>query len=465
MDDRYFSDKKPKGQLEGRDRYTKADYFDENFSLDFKKGQGNAQSFSKRRVEDDDSFSSFVRDVDAEDIDGLFRDDYSRAQSAAVSETARRIPKGAQISHRATPVHGSPVKTARSPETGRTSSRGVFNTMPGDPMRVPSGRPVENTAKKKRRSGAFKAIVAVLLVLIIAVGSFAAYMYNRIDGLLNKANYDDTIINNRYLSSDAPVSEDVINILLIGSDERGEGSSVKGKRSDTMILLTIDTVNKQIKLTSFLRDSYVYIPCLEKNGKMNSAYSDNGAQGVMDTIEYNFGIDVHNYISVNFGAFEKIIDLIGGVTVDGVTEKEARYMNREAGTDIKAGSNHMDGYEALWYCRIRKLDSDFYRTQRQRKVLSAVIDKAKSMNVTELMKIIDSAMPYITTSIPKSQIKSLGMNALTYVGYETVQQQIPADGTWRDGSVNGSYVIDFDIDENKELLQSFVYEKAEKSDE
>ena len=191
---------------------------------------------------------------------------------------------------------------------------------------------------------------------------------------------------------------------------------------------------------------------------MNASFSNDGAQGVMDTIEYNFGIDVHDYVSVDFEAFETIIDLLGGVTVDGVTEKEAKYMNREAKTSIKAGSNHMDGYEALWYCRIRKLDSDFYRTQRQRKVLSAVIDKLRA-DPEKLLDILNEAMPYVTTSISKKEIKSIGKSALTYVNYEVLQQQIPADKTWRDGNVNGSYVIDFDIAENKAILQEFIYGK------
>jgi len=457
MDDKYFSHRNTDNQPDGREKYTKADYFDENFSLKFKKGQGNAQSFSKSGVDDDESFSSFARNMEPDDIDGLFSDGQPRKP---VSRTTSAAPQ------RAVQKRNQPGDNVR-----HTPSHGVYNTLPGDPSRVPTGRVVTGKKKREKKSRVLRAVIAVLLVLIIAAGGFVFYLFNRIDNMLDKVDHDDTIINDRFLSSDAPVSDEVINVLLIGSDERSDGS-VKGQRSDTMILLSIDSANKQIKLTSFLRDSYVEIPYTDSEGnkkiiksKMNAAYSKAGAQGVIDTIEYNFGINVHNYVSVNFEAFEKIIDLMGGVTVDGVTEKEAKYMNREADTEIKAGSNHMDGYEALWYCRIRKLDSDFYRTQRQRKVISAVIDKAKSMNVTELMKIIDNAMPYITTSMSKNEIKTLGKDVLSYIGYETVQQQVPADGTWRDGSVNGSYVIDFDIQKNKELLQDFVYNKVEQTKE
>ena len=447
MDDLHYSDKKRHTPSAGGDKYLNADYFDENFSLKFRKGQGNAQSFQKKAAPHsaDEHTDAFDDDGIIDDVDELFK-----APVRQTDTVKRPAP------------NGRPVRRAPASNGTRVPACGAHNTLPGDPSRVPTGKRVQSGKKKKRKkSNAFKIIIAVLLVLIIGVGGVAAYFYNRIDNMLDEVNYDDTIIQDRYLPSDAPASEGVRNILLIGSDARADGS-VKGQRADTMILFTIDTKNQQLKLTSFLRDSYVYIPCLGYKGKMNAAYSKDGAQGVIDTIEYNYGIDVHNYVSVNFEGFETIIDLLGGVTVDGVTEKEARFMNSQAKTDIKAGSNHMDGYEALWYCRIRKLDSDFYRTQRQRKVLSAVVEKASKTKPTELLSLIEKALPYVKTDMHSDEIMALGKSAVGYIGYEMHQQQIPANGTWRDGNVNGSYVIDFDISKNKELLIDFVYKKAVK---
>lgn len=465
MDNRYYSDKNRDSHPSGKDKYTKADYFDENFSLEFKKGKGNAQSFNRSGVDDDESFTSFADGAEAEDIDALFSKNH-KSEHTQPREAASRTPKGAPVVHRTAQPQGTAVRAAGRPHSAT-----------GTAPRVPSGRPATSSGKKKppeksKKSKAFTVVVAVLLVLIIAVGSFAAYMFVQVNRMIDNVNHDDTIVNDRYLPTDAPASEEVVNILLIGSDERKNSKTVTGRRSDTMILLTIDGVNSQLKLTSFLRDSYVSIPYTTESGeeklvkgKMNSAYSKAGPQGVMDTIEYNFGIDVHEYVSVNFEAFEKIIDLLGGITVDGVTAKEARFMNKEAKTDIQEGSNHMNGYEALWYCRIRKLDSDFYRTQRQRKVLSAVIGQLKTMEVSEILNILNEAFPYITTSLSQSEMKKIGMSALSYVGYDIFQQQIPADKTWSDGSVNGSYVIDFDIAGNKAILQDFVYGKAEKTEE
>lgn len=462
MDKDYFSDKQNSGDSSDTDdRYLNADYFDESFSLNFRKGQGNAQSFQKKE-EDEELFTSFA---------GKEVSDVPVYEPYKAEREVNRTPSGARSAH----PQGA---RAAYPQGARPAhpqgARQVKRVPAGAPSRTPTGKRVDahqtryvpqhaaSSKHKDKKSKGFKIAVAVLSVLIIAVGALGVYAYSRVNSMLESVNYDDSIIKDRYLPQDAPVSESVKNILLIGSDAR---AGVSGQRSDTMILLTIDTASNQLKLTSFLRDSYVYIPCLERKGKMNAAYGKDGAQGVIDTIEYNYSVDVHNYVSIDFTGFEKVVDLMGGVTVDGVTAKEARFMNSQADTQITEGSNHMNGYEALWYCRIRKLDSDFYRTMRQRKVMSAIIDKAKTMKLTDLLELVEEALPYISTDISKGEIKALAKKAVGYIGYETVQQQIPADGTWRDGSANGSYVIDFNIEENKNLLKDFVYQKVIRQEE
>lgn len=448
-----FSDKNKSGSSSGKngsEDYLHTDYFDENFSLNFKKGKGNPQSFNQEK-QDDELFSSFVKDAFSgspisgkkkQDLDATARPGYTPQNTAARSTTGASRRTGATGTF-------SYDEASRTPK-GRKVGENVAQSRPA------RSAPPKKAAKPRKKGKVITIILAVAIVTVLGIiAAVAGYGYSMLGGL----NYDNTIVNDRYLDPSVPTSDSVTNILLIGSDARGESS---GQRSDTMILFTVDEEHKQLKLTSFLRDSYVYIPCIERYGKMNASFSKGGAQGVIDTIEYNFGIDVHDYVSVDFETFEMIVDLMGGVTVDGVTEKEARYMNSEARTSIVAGTNHMDGYEALWYCRIRKLDSDFYRTQRQRKVLTAIINQAKGTNYTELLGILEQVLPYISTSLTKNEIMSLGTKAImNYMGYEIVQQQIPADGTWSDGNVNGSYVIDFDIEANKELLQNFVYEKVE----
>ncbi len=478
MDDIYFSDKKKKEPQEDSDKYLKADYFDEEFSLDFKKGKGNAQSFSKESTEDDESFVSFGNESEAEERPAARRP----VPSSELYSGGKAEQSNAEDGFSAPEYNITPVKSAAArPVSSRTtytrpvaSGAPVRRTPSGAPVgsasRTPTGKrmPEQNNVNRsgkrppeKKQSNKKKIILAVAISLFLIVAGVAVWGYATVDGMIDNLNYDTTIVHDKYLSSDAPQSEEVKNILLIGSDAR---KGVKGQRSDTMILLSIDSENKQIKLTSFLRDSYVYIPAIEGKSKINASFGKGGAQGVIDSIEYNFGVNVHNYAAVDFFTFEKIVDLMGGVTIEGVTAKEAKYMNGEADTNITEGTNHMNGYEALWYCRIRKLDSDFYRTMRQRKVLSAIIRKAADMKYSDILNMIEQVLPEVSTDLSKKELKTLGMNAIAnYLGYDIVQQQIPADGTWRDGRVNGSYVIDFDIEANKDIIRDFVYDKVEET--
>lgn len=477
MDDIYFSDKKKKDSQQGSDKYIKADYFDEDFSLDFKKSKGNAQSFTKENTEDEEIFESFDDSIIEEEKPVARRpvpanELYSGSREE--SDESQRKPSVNSSSPRVTPVRNTgarPVGSAvRRPASSAPARRTPSGAPVGSASRTPAGKrvPAQNSAsragkrppQKKDDDKKKKIIIGVVAGVLAVILGVAAWAFFTVDDLIDNLDYDTTIVHDQYLSADAPQSDEVRNVLLIGSDAR---KGVSGQRSDTMILMSIDSANKQIKLTSFMRDSYVYIPSADSKSKINASFRS-GAQGVIDTIEYNFGINVHNYAAIDFYAFEKLVDLMGGVTVDGVTAKEAKFMNAEAKTNITEGSNHMNGYEALWYCRIRKLDSDFYRTMRQRKVLSAIIKKAGSMKYNDMLDVIEQVLPEVSTDLSKKELKSLGVNAIVnYLGYDIVQQQVPADGTWRDGRVNGSYVLEFDLEANKEIVRDFVYNKVEET--
>ena len=267
---------------------------------------------------------------------------------------------------------------------------------------ISSGR--QPKEKKPHRHSAGKIIGIVILILLVLCAAFAAVTYHQAKKLLGEVNYSPLQENEYIDSSKLAHSDSVRNILLIGVDAR-EGESSDSTRSDTMMILSIDEKNKQLKLTSILRDTYVEIPGWKWN-KINAAQSHGGRQLLVDTIEYNFKVDIDNYMLVNFDMFTTIIDELGGVDVE-VTEKEANYINArynmtQAEKDAfpgttNAGVNHFSGMQALWYSRMRYLDSDFYRTQRQRKVISAIIDKAKS-NPTALYSIAEKVMPMIETA-------------------------------------------------------------------
>ena len=334
---------------------------------------------------------------------------------------------------------------------------------------ISSGKqPKEKKAHSHSAGKAVGIIIAVILALCVC---FAAVVYFQAKKLLGEVNYSPLQKNQYIDSSKLAHSDSVRNILLIGVDAR-EGESSDSTRSDTMMILSVDEKNKQLKLTSILRDTYVEIPGWKWN-KINAAQSHGGRQLLVDTIEYNFKVDIDNYMLVNFDMFTTIIDELGGIDID-VTEKEANYINArynmtQAEKDafsgnIGAGVNHFSGMQALWYSRMRYLDSDFYRTQRQRKVITAIIDKAKS-NPTAIYSIAEKVMPMIETDLTKDELLGLAKGSVKYMKYDIAQMQIPIDGSWKSVKKSAGNVLSIDMDKNVSALRTFIYEKADTSKE
>lgn len=324
----------------------------------------------------------------------------------------------------------------------------------------------EEKPKKKKRHPVRNAII-IILCTALCVGGFG---YQKIDQLLSSFRSEEDLKDNIYLdAADITKIPDQINVLLIGVDAReGEEAS----RSDTMILVTLDKKNQEIKLTSFLRDSYVEIAGTNSWNKLNSAYFRGGIQTLSDTLEMNFKVDVQYYAIVDFEIFQTIVDEIGGIRVD-VTEKESYYTYHSGSVNvpvrIEAGEDILlNGEQALWYSRIRYLDSDFKRTERQRKVIEAIVEKASTMSLTKLYALAEAVVPLVKTNMSTNQILSLGITAFKnkMYDYPIVQHSIPADGTWYDKNVPGvGASLVMDLEANRELLHSFLAEPQSKSEE
>ena len=167
---------------------------------------------------------------------------------------------------------------------------------------------------KKKKPKAIQIILAIVLALAVGITALAM-------PILNKITYDEKKVNEYVNADDLKSSSSVTNILLLGVDARADEES-NTSRSDSMMVVSLDSKNHCIKLVSFLRDTWVYIPCADKNQRLNAACSLGGYQGVADTIEYNFGIKIDGYVVTDFEMFKVMVDSIGGVEVD-VTEKEA----------------------------------------------------------------------------------------------------------------------------------------------
>ncbi len=411
----------------------------------------------------EDIFSGKEKDEDAVYRD--FTDEYFSNEPSVSQPSAARRP--------AAPVEKKPYSynysKASQEKARRVSQQRIYDDVIEEDIssgKQPREKKVKNGAKKKKSGG--KIALIIILVVLIALGGITGAGLGYAKSLTKKVNYSP-LKENEYISSSELKHDDAVrNILLIGVDAR-EGEDAEKTRSDTMMLLSIDTNNKQLKLTSFLRDTYIEIPGY-KWRKLNAAQSRGGTQLLVDTLEYNYKIDIDNYMLVNFDMFITIIDSLGGIDVE-VTEKEAKYINSkdhmtsvEASAfpeDIQSGpSVHLTGAQALWYSRIRYLDSDFMRTQRQRKVITAIVNKAKS-NPADVVGMLDDIMPMIKTDLSSDELMSLGMSAPKYISYTIAQQQIPANNTYKSEKKNGESVLTINLDKNREILSDFIYNKVD----
>ena len=258
-----------------------------------------------------------------------------------------------------------------------------------------------------------------------------------------------------------PVNWDnVINIMLIGQDRRpGQGR----QRSDSMILLTVNKSKGTITLTSFMRDQYVRIPGY-KNNKMNSAYAFGGMKLLNETVETNFGVKIDGDIEVDFNNFEKLIDMLGGVDIS-LTSKEAKHLNIGTNWNLSSGMQRLNGEQALAYSRIRKIDSDYRRAERQRTVISSLINRYKSLSLPEMLSMIDDVLPLVTTNMSKNEIIDVAVEvAPMLAGAELNTMRIPVDGTFRQGTVRvraglaAWFQYDIDFETNRQILRDLMAE-------
>lgn len=263
--------------------------------------------------------------------------------------------------------------------------------------------------------------------------------------------------------------EGVTNILLLGTDNRNQ--SLKGSRSDTIILLSINERTNQIVMNSILRDTCVSIPGRSKLDKMNAAYAYGGASLAVKTFETNFGVDIDRYIVINFYAFMDIVDALGGMRLS-INEQERLVMNdyveeinkqlglaADSGKLYKTGDDLLlTGKQVLGYVRNRYTgNGDFARTERQRIVLEKLIEECRNSDVTTLLNVVEAAASYVTTNYTQGEIVSLATNAFEYLDYDIINSRIPVDGTWKYAKLSGMSIVSIDIIPNRQKILETVY--------
>ncbi|OXM86485.1 LCP family protein [Paenibacillus rigui] len=245
-----------------------------------------------------------------------------------------------------------------------------------------------------------------------------------------------------------------VNVLLLGGDSRGLKKN-EIPRSDTLMVASIDPVTKKAYLFSILRDTYVKIPG-QGEDRINAALATGGPNLAMRTVSDLLGIPIQYYVYTDFKGFIALVDAIGGIDID--VEKNMKYTDAEDGheydIDLKKGMQHLDGKTALQYVRFRHdAMSDFARTERQRKFMTAVAQKMQSTSsLIRLPKILNSVDPFIETNLSTTDMLKLGS-----LGYEAktegmVSQQIPPSDLLIEKRVGGAEVISV----NKDKLQAYL---------
>lgn len=235
----------------------------------------------------------------------------------------------------------------------------------------------------------------------------------------------------------------LINILLIGRDSSGEATA----RSDSLILCTFRPASKEIIITSFLRDLYVEIPGHKAN-RLNAAYAFGGMSLIQQTIQENFHVFIDGCIEVDFSNFPKIIDALGGVTME-LRQDEADSINQKVFGSLAAGSNLLNGEQALAYSRIRNLDSDgdFSRTSRQRKLLFSLLESYRNANLLTILSVVSDTLPMVSTNLDGKQILMLTGKLFPLLDEPTVHsQRIPDDGQYSHKTIRGMAVLVADLD-------------------
>jgi LCP family protein required for cell wall assembly len=271
-------------------------------------------------------------------------------------------------------------------------------------------------------------------------------------------------------AEDARQEDYVTNYLIFGIEEFGGA-----RNTDSMMIATVNTKDDTLKLTSLLRDSYVDIPDHNSN-KLNSAYSRGGARMLVDTIELNYKIRIDGYASVDFKSFEKIVDLIGGVTIE-LGKEEAQYLNttnyisKKKYRNVKPGINHLNGNQVMGYVRVRKVktlggvNNDYGRIVRQQRALKAIFASVKSpKNLINILSITKESLSYVTTNLTQKQIEQAMADVVENRMKSLDTFRIPVDGAFDSPKkYNGvTYPIVLDWNINRIELYKFIYGDTEK---
>lgn len=261
------------------------------------------------------------------------------------------------------------------------------------------------------------------------------------------------------------LSDEWWNVLLLGCDSYTKNDY---QRTDSMIIVSINAATCQVKLTSLMRDTWIPVPGSSGHRKLTELCAVGGPELTIRAINESFGMNISDYALISMEGMAEIIDLIGGLDLD-VTEEERKALNKGlfdlsplSGMEQLEQSGegvHLNGNQATAFARIRKIDSDYVRTERQRTVLLAIADKIKNgASAGTLLTIVTTLMGYVDTNLSLTEIMTIASVGMKLDMGSVEQYRVPVDGTFDSGTFNGVWCIKPNFEKNTDLLHSFIYE-------
>lgn len=324
---------------------------------------------------------------------------------------------------------------------------------------------VKNVRRAKRKKSKLRRAICVILVILALLigGAISAFLYYFGD---LKTDSDFTKVpQDLGLTTADRINDNVVNIALFGIDKR---SNEKVGRSDTVMVLSLDGVHKKIKLTSILRDSRVNIDGHGKD-KLCHAYAYDGPRLAVKTLNKNYNLDIMNYVTVDFSQMVNVINAVGGVDIE-LSREEVKAANGLIASTKELASGgipyfkeqtkvmYLNGAQAVAYARIRKIDSETKRAERQQKVMHALLEKVEKMSVVEYPKFIKQVLPLVQTSLSYNDI--LGFIPFMASGkpaMETYKVPDANDPKVKGGLIDGTWYWSYDLSDYAKKLHNFIY--------
>lgn len=320
------------------------------------------------------------------------------------------------------------------------------------------------TRRQRRKRKLILFIVEVLVILILLAALFVIIKLNKLN---NTGDLDEDKLNINIDAKTQELLDGYTNIALFGIDNRSTGKYESGN-SDCIMIASINNDTKEVRLISVYRDSFLAVDDDDDLRKLNAAYAKGGPTGAVAALNKNLDLDIKEYVAVDFNAVMEVVDALGGIELD-ISSKEAETMkiyinemNEVMGTNGTAvsgpGLQTVNGIQALAYCRDRYSGGDDYgRTERQRTVISKIVEKAKAASLPTLNKVIDKLFPDISTSLSSSEILGLAAGIKDYELADTQGWPFQLT-TERMGGKLGDVVVPTDLETNVNLLHQCLFD-------